>query len=269
MRARSYLAGLAIIFIAVYSQYLVKLNFIEDLLLVYGLPCLVISLFWGRQIISKAFNQTRSAIKFALGYFGAFFVVGILLSVIVLAIIITLNPNAASLLEKPNPVLNVSPGFAQLMIILSFVIVGPAEEYIFRGFIYGGLLNVFNNRHWITLAFISSLLFAAVHFYYVEVYGIASIIQFIEIISFGMAMAVTYYLSGGNLVGPAIIHGAFDATGFIGVASSMTLGVESRGALIIAGIVTAAIIFAQRNLRKNLGKEFESTYFTAIQYTAS
>jgi membrane protease YdiL (CAAX protease family) len=249
MRARSYLAGLAVVFVSAYLQYLVKLNFTEDLLLVYGLPCLVISLLCGRQIISKAFNQTKLAIKFALGYFGAFVVAGILLSAIVLAIIITLDPNALSLLEQPNPVLNVSPAFAQLMIILSFVIVGPTEEYIFRGFVYGGLLNVFNKKHWITLAFISSLLFAAVHFYYVEVYGIASIIPFIVIISFGMAMAVTYYLSGGNLIGPALIHGAFDATGFIGVASSMSLGVELKGALIIAGVVTAAIIFAQRGLR--------------------
>jgi membrane protease YdiL (CAAX protease family) len=250
MRARSYLAVLAVVFVAAYSQYLVKLNFTEDLLLVYGLPCLVISLLWGRQIISKALNQTRLAIKFALGYFGAFIVVGILLSAIVLAIIITLDPSAASLIEQPNPVLNVSPKFAELMIILSFVIVGPAEEYIFRGFIFGGLLNIFNKRHWITLAFISSLLFAAVHFYYVEVYGIASIIPFIELISFGMAMAITYYLSGGNLVGPAIIHGAFDATGFIGVAFTTSIGLESRGALIIAGIVTATIIYAQRNLSK-------------------
>jgi membrane protease YdiL (CAAX protease family) len=255
MRATSYLAVLALIFACAYSQYLVKLSFVEDIILVYGIPCLVISLIWGKEILGKALNKTKSGLLFSLGYFGAFIVVGILLAAVVLAAIMVIDPNAAGLLEQPNPVLNVSPQFAELMIVLSFVLVGPAEEYIFRGFVFGGLLKVFSKRNWVVLAFVSSFLFAATHFYYVEVYGVASVIPFIVIISFGLAMAFAYYLSGGNLLGPALIHGAFDATGFIGVATTTTIAIELRGALILAGVVAGAIIMIQRLLKKEESAE--------------
>lgn len=66
------------------------------------------------------------------------------------------------------------------------------------------------------LAFLSSVFFAAVHLYYALTYGVASLIPFVDIVAIGMALAITYYHSGGNLLIPALIHGVYDATGFFG-----------------------------------------------------
>jgi membrane protease YdiL (CAAX protease family) len=137
------------------------------------------------------------------------------------------------------------------MVGVSFLVTGPAEEYIFRGFMFGGLLDIFKNRHWLILAFVSSLLFSATHLYYALVYGPASLVQFADLITFGMAMASTYYLSGGNLSAPALIHGAYDATAFVGVATSTVVGDGLRAFMILLGIVVAFILYIQRGSRRN------------------
>jgi len=153
-----------------------------------------------------------TAFKLGMGLFGAFTVVGIFLIIVALIIILRFFPHALSLLYKPNPVLQIPPSLAWVMTALSLLVVGPAEEYLFRGFIYGGLLTIFKGKHWISLALISAVLFAAVHLYYVVTYGVASAIPLIDLVTFGMAMAMTYHLSSGNLVVPTIIHGIYDAT---------------------------------------------------------
>jgi len=147
------------------------------------------------------------------------------------------------------------------MVAASFLVVGPAEEYLFRGFVYGGLLNILKGRHWFSLAFISSLLFAAAHLYYAFVYGIASLVQFADLVTFGMAMAATYYLSGGNLLMPAMIHGAYDAAGFIGVATSPEAGLFLRGLMMLIGIVASIPLLVQEvRKRRASGRRFTSPY---------
>jgi hypothetical protein len=61
-----------------------------------------------------------------------------------------------------------------------------------------------------------------------------------------MAMAATYHISSGNLLIPAAIHGAYDATGFIGVAISSDVGIMLRESLMLIGLIVAFAIFAQR-----------------------
>jgi membrane protease YdiL (CAAX protease family) len=94
---------------------------------------------------------------------------------------------------------------------------------------------------------VSSVLFAAVHLYYALTYGVASLIPFLDIIAIGMALAITYYRSGGNLLIPALIHGAYDATGFMAVAASPRIGIELRGVLILAGVIAAVIMIVARS----------------------
>jgi len=243
---KSYLIGLIIIFVSAYSQYFISFGLILGTLVVYGVPLLITSLLLGSMIFKRALNHTLTALKFGLGLFGAFTVLGILVAATIFYIILTFDPTAVNLLNRPNPVLQVSPEFAWIMVWFSLLVVGPAEEYLFRGFMYGGLLSLFKNRHWLSLAFISSLLFAAVHLYYALVYQIASLIQFTDLITFGMAMATTYYLSGGNLLIPAIIHGAYDATAFIGVATSLSTGALLREYMIAIGIIVAVVLFLQK-----------------------
>ena len=169
---------------------------------------------------SRAGKNNKDAAKFGLGLFGVLIVISLLLSIIALAIITHFDPHAANLLNKPNPVLNVPSNVAWLMIPVSILVVGPAEEYLFRGFIYGGLLSISKGRYWILLAVVSSVMFASVHAYYALTYGIASVLPFIDLITFGLAMSITYYWSGGNILVLALIHGLYDATDFLGVATT-------------------------------------------------
>jgi membrane protease YdiL (CAAX protease family) len=249
----SFLVGLIVILAAVYSQYVIPgLNFVSGVLLVYGIPIIVTAFIWGRPIITRAFSQTYKALKFGLGYFGAFTVLGILVGTFIIVLLSVFDPAAVNLLSKPNPVLQVSPEVAWLMVAVSFLVAGPAEEYLFRGFVFGGLLSVFRNQRWLSLAIVSSLFFAAAHLYYGEVYGVASLVQFVDLIAFGMAMAATYYVSGGNLIVPALIHGAYDATAYIGVATSAGIGDQLREFMILIGVIVAIVIFVQRHVDKGL-----------------
>jgi membrane protease YdiL (CAAX protease family) len=255
-----YVLGLIIVFMAVYSQYLLQYlgvhlgavpGLIVGSLLVYGVPIMAITLLWGTAIVRKFFKNTYSGLKLGLGLFGVFTVLGIVLGVVILVILLALNPSTINLISKPNPVLNVSPNFAWIMVGVSLLVTGPAEEYIFRGFVFGGLLDIFKNRHWLILAFVSSLLFSAGHLYYAVVYGPASLIQFTDLVTFGMAMAGTYYLSGGNLFAIALIHGAYDATAFVGVATSTSVSLGLRAFMILLGIIVAFLLYIQRGSRKD------------------
>jgi membrane protease YdiL (CAAX protease family) len=236
-----------VILVSVYAQYVIPgLNLVSGTLLVYGLPILVTSVIWGRTIIAKALRHMYTAVRYGLGYFGIFTVIGLAVSILILFVLTLLDPSAINLLHKPNPVLEVSPQLAWFLVGFSFLVVGPSEEYLFRGFAFGGLLNVLKGRHWLILAFVSSIFFAGVHLYYAVVYGIASLVQFADLITFGMAMAATYYASGGNLLLPAMIHGAYDATGYVGVATSSQIGAQLREVMILIGIIAAIIVFSRR-----------------------
>jgi membrane protease YdiL (CAAX protease family) len=241
-----YLIGVAVIFIAVYSQYLIRYGPITGYLLVYGVPIIVVTLLFGKQLLQRAGKNNKEAAKWGLSLFGVLTVVGLLLSIIALSIITHFDPHAANLLNKPNPVLNVPSNIAWLMILVSVFVVGPAEEYLFRGFIYGGLLSISKGRHWILLAVVSSVMFASVHAYYAFTYGIASVLPFIELITFGLAMCIAYYWSGGNILALALIHGLFDATDFLGVATTSQIGQYAQLAMILVGIGVAVVYLPQK-----------------------
>jgi membrane protease YdiL (CAAX protease family) len=230
-----YLVGVVVIFVAVYIQYFVPLGQISGYLVVYGIPAVTVTLIFGKTLLPRAAKNSLSAFKNGLGLFGVLTIVGFVFSFIALAIILQFNPNALDLLSKPNPVLDVSPTQAWVLIAVSMLVVGPVEEYLFRGFMYGGLLNIFKGKHWLPLAIISSVMFAAVHGYYAVTYEVASVIPFITLTTFGIAMAVTYYWSGGNILAPALIHGLYDATGFLGAATTTSVGLAARFILIAVG----------------------------------
>lgn len=242
-----YLLGLAITYLAAYSQYLLPdFGLVFGLLLVYGLPILVIASFWGRQILRRSLNRMFEAIKYGLASYGGFTALSYITSLLLLLLLLLFDPSAFNILHRPNPILNTPPEHAWTMVWVSLLVVGPAEEFIFRGFIYGGLLNLFNNHHWLSLAFLSSILFASVHLYYAFEYGIVSAIMFTQLIAFGMAMAFSYYLSEGNLLVPAILHGLFDAFGFLTSAVSLELGATLRYDLFFLSLAILGIVVLQR-----------------------
>jgi membrane protease YdiL (CAAX protease family) len=242
-----YLVGLLIILGAAYSQYFFGgFGPVSGLLVVYSIPILAASILWGRAIIRRAAKNTWAAFKFGVGFYGAFTALGLLASYVILLVLTNFDSAALNLLHKPNPVLHVSPEYAWIMVGVSLLIVGPAEEYLFRGFVFGGLLSFFKNRHWLIWSLVSSVFFAAAHLYYGLVYGIASALVFTDLVTFGMAMCVTYYLSGGNLLVPAVVHGAYDATGFLGVATSSQIGTVLRVLMMLIGVLVALSLFINR-----------------------
>jgi membrane protease YdiL (CAAX protease family) len=242
-----FLVGLSVIYLTAYSQYLLpNYGLIFGLLFVYGLPILIITGFWGRHIIQRSLNRMFDAIRYGLASYGGFTGLSYLVTFLLTLLLLIFDPSAFNILHRPNPVLNTSPEHAWTMVWISLLIVGPAEEFIFRGFIYGGLLNIFSKRHWLWLAFLSSVLFASVHLYYAFVYGIVSVLMFTQLIAFGMAMAVSYYLSNGNLLVPAFIHGLFDAFGFLSSAVSLELGATLRYDLFFISLVIFGIVIMQR-----------------------
>jgi len=251
MTGRSYAFGLIIIFLSAYSQYFFgRVGALSGLIVVYGIPITIISIIAGRSILSRSFKDNWTALKYGLGLFGFFSLLGSLAAVVIYGLLADIDPSALKMLHRPNPVLHIQPGLAWVMVAASFLLIGPAEEFIFRGFVFGGLLKLYQGRHWLFLAFISSVLFAAAHLYYLLIYGAASLIQFTEIVAIGMALAGTFYLSGCNLFIPAMIHGAFDGAGFIAAEISPETGIALRQIMIWAGLIAAAVLYLQRKKRR-------------------
>jgi membrane protease YdiL (CAAX protease family) len=216
---RTYIVVLLVIFVSSYSQYLVSgVSLVLGASCVYAISILVILSISGKSIFRKAFRHNWSALRLGLGFFGIFTLLSAAASFLIALALRDLDPSALELRKKPVPVLHDPQKFAWVMVWASIVAVGPCEEFIFRGFVFGGLLRLFGPRHWLALAFASSVLFAVAHLYYVLTYGVASLIPFVNIVAIGMALAIAYYRSGGNLLVPDLIHGVFDATGFMAVA---------------------------------------------------
>jgi hypothetical protein len=61
----------------------------------------------------------------------------------------------------------------------------------------------------------TSVVFAGVHLYYGTTYGAAAPLIFPGLFLLGFAFAATYRFSRGNLVVPAVLHGAHDAASFL------------------------------------------------------
>lgn len=240
IRFWKYAVGLLVIVIGVYSQYIFNIRgLVYGTLVVYILPAIVIFLIDGRRILSKANANFKKAFRYGFGYFGVFSAAGIGLALLLLLILFAFDPQIGGLLNRPNPLLEVTPNLAWIMIGFSFLVVGPFEEFLFRGFIFGELLNILKGRHWVFAAIISSILFSIIHLYYFFAFGIASVIQFSQIIMFGLGLSGAYYKSQGNLLILALIHGAFDATSFliIAIPENPFIGLELKIALIVVSVL--------------------------------
>jgi membrane protease YdiL (CAAX protease family) len=231
-----YIIGVVVIFAAVYVQYFVPLGEIEGYLVVYGIPIAVVSLIFGKQILRRATKNNKEAFQKGLGIFSTFYLGGLFLSVIALVVILFFNPTAEQLLEKTNPALNVPANVAWIMMVVSMLVIGPAEEYLFRGFVYGGLLSLSKGRYWAPLAVLSAVLFASAHGYYALTYGVASPVFIIQLISFGVGSAFIYRVTGGNLMALSVIHGTNDLIGFLGVAVSKEVSLAAQGIFVGIGV---------------------------------
>jgi membrane protease YdiL (CAAX protease family) len=234
-----YALGLLLILFGAYSQYIFNIRgLLYGTIVVYILPSIVVLAIDGRRILAKAGANFKKAIRYGFGYFGIFSSAGFGLAFLLLAVLFAFDPKIMDLLNRPNPLLEVSSNLAWIMVLFSFVVVGPFEEFLFRGYIFGELLDVLKNKHWIISALISSIIFSIIHLYYVIIFGIVSIIQLSQIVMFGLGMSGAYYKSRGNLVIPALIHGAFDATSYliIAIPNNIFIGIGLKFGLILVSV---------------------------------
>jgi membrane protease YdiL (CAAX protease family) len=120
------------------------------------------------------------------------------------------EPQAIFELAQQDPLIFVLLG------VLSLLIVGPAEELLFRGIIQTRLRESFGAGAGITLA---TALFAFIH---ILGYGslVAGVLGVAVLFLIGLVLAVSYEYTG-NLVVVAIMHGLFNAMqaalGYVGV----------------------------------------------------
>lgn len=249
-----YFLGLFTIILAIFSQYFLPVGGLGRLILVYGIPILVTSLIMGKFLRRRAFINNAKALGYGLACWGVLSVLGYIMVLAIVSYLFSTDPSSLNLLDRTNPAVPASQNLAWLMVAASIFVIGPAEEYIFRGFIFGGMLRIFKNKHWLLLAFLSSLLFATVHLYYFLVFGVTSSIFFVNIVAISMALSIAYYISGGNLLIPALLHGLFDATGFLTIATDSDLGIFFRAAMVGVGLFIAVLLVLNYFFKIKTGK---------------
>ena len=105
-----------------------------------------------------------------------------------------------------------------VLIPLSFLLVGPGEELLYRGLVQGTLAETLHPTRAVVLA---SALFASIHLFSLSGEG--------KLIYIGIAFVLALVLGGayeytGNLTVPALMHGAYNALQFAGAYINATGG---------------------------------------------
>lgn len=102
------------------------------------------------------------------------------------------------------------PSVLLWLIPASFLLIGPGEELLFRGIVQGRLRETFDRVPGVVLA---SALFAAVHFAALTG-GAGGRLVTIAVLFFPALVFGAVYELTDNLVVPALVHGAYNATLF-------------------------------------------------------
>ena len=114
---------------------------------------------------------------------------------------------------------NRNPVVFLLLVPLSFLLVGPGEELLFRGIIQGTLEESF---HAVWAIILASALFASVHLF--SLTGQGKLVYIGVVFALALVLGSTYVYTD-NLVVPALIHGAYNAVQFGGAYLAATSGV--------------------------------------------
>jgi membrane protease YdiL (CAAX protease family) len=246
-----YSAGVAITVLAIVSQYFVPqtlpaaqalyYNLPGDLFVVYGIPVLAFAFLVGKAPLRAWRSNLGVAGWQGIRWYGLLSALALVILIAMAIVYEVVDPSALGLLNRPNPALEQAKGDPWFWVGFSFV-VGAFEETIFRGWIFGYWRDRPGN--WITPAAWTSVVFAGVHLYYGTTYGPAYPLIVPTLFLFGFAMAATYRFSGGNLVAPALLHGANDATSFLTLVS-LELGVLLHYLILFVGLIVAAIHYTE------------------------
>ncbi len=217
-------------------------NLPGDLLVVYGVPIVAFSLLAGAAPLRNWSRRARVAVREGFAWYGALSILALVVILVLGFFYATFDPAALKLLTRPNPALEQAEGNPWFFVGFSFV-VGAVEETIFRGWIFGYWRE--RPGSWVVPALWTSALFAGVHLYYATTYGIATPLIFPELFFAGLAFATTYQFSGGNLVIPALLHGAQDATAYLTLVSPLwqDIGLATHYTIILGGGLLFLVLY--------------------------
>jgi len=248
-----YFTGVVIAVVAIFSQYFVPEavpatnvlygNLAGDVFVVYVVPVLAFALLVGRSPLRDWGRRMGTAVWQGLRFYGLLSLLGIVILIVLAIVYLSIDPSALQNLNRPNPALEQAKGNPWLFVAFSFV-VGAFEETIFRGFMFGYWRD--RSGPWMVPAVWTSVVFAAVHLYYATTYGAAAPLIFPTLFLMGFAFAATYRFSGGNLVVPALLHGAHDAAAFLTLIS-MELGVILSYLLILVGALVGLVHYLRND----------------------
>lgn len=118
---------------------------------------------------------------------------------------------ALGLQSAQNSVIDMAsgnPDIYLLLIPLSFLLIGPGEELLYRGLIQGLLRKTFRPARAIVLA---SALFAVVHVFSLS--GAGKLVSIGTVFTLSLILGILYEYTD-NLVVPILVHGAYDAVLF-------------------------------------------------------
>jgi membrane protease YdiL (CAAX protease family) len=242
-----YAAGVLVTVLAVLSQYFVPPllpaskvlygNLAGGLVVVYGIPVVALSLLLGAAPLRAWKQRMGLAAWHGLAWYGALSVLALGVTFVLVIVYTLADPSALHLLTRPNPAIQQAQSDPWFFVGLSFA-VGAFEETIFRGWIFGYWRG--RSGSWLVPAVWTSAVFAGVHLYYGLTYGAASPIFYSSLFLLGFAFAAAYRFSGGNLVVPALLHGAHDAAGYLSLVSTEA-GLAALYLLILVGFVIAIV----------------------------
>ena len=116
-----------------------------------------------------------------------------------------------------------NPTIFLLLIPLSFILIGPGEELLYRGLIQGILRKSFSPVRAIILA---SLLFAAIHIFSLQGQLQGKLVYLGVVFALALVLGSLYEYTE-NLAVPALVHGAYNATLF-GVQYLVATGMISQ-----------------------------------------
>jgi len=245
-----YALGVAVTVGAILSQYFVPQtvpasrilydNLPGDLFVVYGIPVLAFAALVGAGPLRDWRRRMGVAGWEGLRWYGGLSLLALLITIVLAAIYAVVDPSALNLLNRPNPALQQAAGDPWFFVGFSFVI-GAVEETIFRGWIFGYWRD--RPGSWFVPATWTSVVFAGVHLYYGATYGAAYPLIFPSLFLTGFAFAAAYRFSGGNLVVPALLHGASDAAAFLTLVS-LELGLALHYLIIGVGGLICLLHYA-------------------------
>jgi hypothetical protein len=120
-----------------------------------------------------------------------------------------------------EPAVNEVTGLAQqdtsvflVLVPLAFLVIGPAEELLFRGVVQRKLRQAYGP---IASVVVASFIFAAAHFVALSGGGLAGMAASVAILFLPSLALGASYERTGNLIVPILVHGAYNASLFLGL----------------------------------------------------